>query len=108
MLILDNEFRICANAKCKQEFKPRVYNAIYCCTSCRRLVTNAKILKRYHENKEAMGKKRFCKGFNKKCNKLLSRYNREDSCESCKRERYIMRLVGWGWDEKKLREEMSW
>ena len=102
---MENEFKVCANNACKTEFKPRVYNAIYCCTACRRLVTNAKILKRYHENKAARGKKRRCD--TKVCNTMLSRYNKENICESCKRERFINRLVGWGWDEKKLRKEMS-
>ena len=70
-------------------------------------MTNAKILKRYHENKASFGKKRICPGFNRECGGILSIYNKEDICESCKRERFIMRLVGWGWDEKKLREQMS-
>jgi hypothetical protein len=35
----------------------------------------------------------------------LSRYNQEDICEQCKRERLIMRLVGWGWDEAKVRRD---
>ena len=99
--------RICANSACKAEFMPKVYNAIYCSTPCRRLVTNAKILKRYHENKEAFGKKRICPGFHRECGGILSIYNKENICESCKRERYIQRLVGWGWDEEKLRKEMS-
>jgi hypothetical protein len=102
---LDNESRICVNDDCKTEFKPRVYNAIYCCTACRRTVTNAKILRKYHENKAARGKKRRCD--TKGCNTMLSQYNKENICESCKRERYIMRLVGWGWDEKEIRKEMS-
>ena len=107
MRMLDKEYRICVNEECKTKFVPKVYNAIYCSTPCRRLVTNAKILRRYHENKEAFGKKRICPGFNRECGNVLSIYNKEHICESCKRERYIMRLVGWGWDEEKLREEMS-
>ena len=102
---MEKESRICANNVCKTEFMPRVYNAIYCCTACRRLVSNEKILKRYHANKAARGKKRRCD--TKGCNTMLSRYNKENICESCKRERYIQRLVGWGWDEAKLRKEMS-
>ena len=102
---MEKEFRICANDICKTRFKPRVYNAIYCCTACRRLVTNKKILKRYHENKAARNRKRIC--VTRKCTTVLSRYNKEDICESCKRERYIMRLVGWGWDEDRIRKQMS-
>jgi len=105
--MLDKKFRNCANEKCEAEFMPKVYNAIYCSTECRRFVTNAKILRRYHENKEAFSKKRICNGFNRECNTVLSKYNKESICESCKRERYIMRLVGWGWDEEMLRREMS-
>jgi len=107
MRMLDKKSRVCANGECELEFMPKVYNAIYCSTPCRRIVTNAKILRRYHENKAAFGKKRICDGFNRKCGKTLSIYNKDIICESCVRERYIMRLVGWGWDEKKLREEMS-
>ena len=107
MRMSDNGYRVCANEECKTPFLPKVYNAIYCSTPCRRLVTNAKILKRYHENKEAFVKKRICPGFHRECGGILSIYNRENICESCKRERYIQRLVGWGWDEEKLRKEMS-
>ena len=107
MRMLERESKVCANDECKNEFIPKVYNAIYCSTPCRRLVTNAKILRRYHENKEAFGKKRICIGFDRKCDTVLSKYNKEAICESCKRERYIMRLVGWGWDEAILRKEMS-
>ena len=103
----ERKSKVCANDDCGNEFVPRVYNAIYCSTPCRRIVTNAKILRRYHENKEAFGKKRICPGFNRKCGGILSIYNKENICESCKRERYIMRLVGWGWDEEMLRKEMS-
>lgn len=103
----DRKSKVCANDGCEVEFVPKVYNAIYCSTACRRIVTNAKILKRYHDNKEAFSKKRICSGFNRECSTILSRYNKEDICERCKTERYVMRLVNWGWDEKKLREEMQ-
>ena len=105
MRMQERKSKVCANDKCSNEFVPRVYNAIYCGTACRRIVTNKKILERYHEKKAAKGRKRTCA--TDTCNTTLSRYNTEDICESCKRERYIMRLVGWGWDEKKLRREMS-
>ncbi len=101
----ERKSKVCANDKCSNEFTPRVYNAIYCSTACRRIVTNKKILERYHKKKAARNRVRFCEIDG--CATKLSRYNLEDLCESCKRERYIMRLVGWGWDEKKLREEMS-
>ena len=105
ILILEKKSRVCANDDCKTEFEPRVYNAIYCCTPCRRIVTNAKILRKYHENKAARNKKRICD--TEGCKTVLSRYNKDNICESCKRERYVQRLVGWGWDEKKLRKEMT-
>ncbi len=102
---VERESKICANEKCSNEFVPRVYNAIYCSTSCRRIVTNRRILERYHANKEIYSKKRICES--RKCKIILSRYNKENICESCKRERFIQRLVGWGWDERKLRDDMS-
>jgi hypothetical protein len=51
-----------------------------------------------------MSKKRVCK--TSKCSTVLSRYNKEDICEQCKGERFIKRLVSWGYDEEKLRKEV--
>lgn len=98
------EERKCANTECEQTFVAKVYNTIYCSPECRKKVTNQKLLDNYHRKKENRNKKRVCK--TKDCNTILSRYNEEDICEMCKHERYIQRLIGWGWDENKLRNEI--
>jgi hypothetical protein len=98
------EPRICGNDKCNNVFVAKVYNALYCSVECRRLVTNKKLLEKYYETKENKHKKRVCK--TKLCTTILSSYNKESICEQCKKERYIKRLVSWGYDEEKLRKEV--
>lgn len=93
----------CANEECSNKFIPKTYNAIFCSPDCRRVVTNKRLLQKYYDGKERKNAKRICSTGN--CGTVLSRYNKEDICERCKRERYIKRLVSWGWDEKKLRDE---
>lgn len=100
----EGELRNCANNECNKEFIAKVYNTIYCSTDCRKIITNKKLLENYYRKKENKTKKRVCK--TKECTTILSKYNKEDICELCKTERYIKRLVGWGWDEKKLRDEL--
>lgn len=102
--MFDSEQRVCKNEECNKEFVAKVYNTIYCSPECRKVVTNKKLLENYYRKKENKNKKRVCK--TKDCLTVLSKYNKEDICEQCKTERYIKRLVGWGWDEDKLREEM--
>jgi hypothetical protein len=75
------EKRECRNEECKKEFIAKVYNAAYCSVECRRLITNKKLLDKYYQNKENI-------------------------CEQCKGERFIKRLVSWGYDEEKLRKEV--
>jgi len=99
--------RNCANPDCGQSFKPKVYNAIYCGADCRKIITNKKVLQRYYDKKDRLSSKRICSTEDPPCGTILSRYNTESICEACKRERYIQRLVGWGWSEKKLRDEMK-
>lgn len=94
---------VCANEECFVEFKPKTYNAIFCSKECRRLATNKKLLEKYYEAKNNKFKKRICK--TKNCTTILSSYNKEDICEACKTERYIKRLVSWGWSEDQLRNE---
>lgn len=98
------EERICANEDCKQKFIAKVYNTIYCSPECRKIVTNKKLLDNYYRKKSNKTRKRTC--ITKDCSTILSQYNSEDICEMCKTERYIQRLVGWGWDEQKLRNEL--
>lgn len=95
------EKKTCSNIDCQDVFEAKVYNAIYCSAECRRVVTNKNLLANYYEKKNNKDKKRIC--VTKDCNTILSRYNQEKICENCKRERYILRLVSWGWSEKKAR-----
>jgi thermostable 8-oxoguanine DNA glycosylase len=97
--------RDCANPACKKPFTPRVYNAIYCNAECRKIITNQKVLQRYYDKKARFTSRRIC--LTDECNAVLSRYNQEDICESCKRERLVMRLIGWGWDEKRVRSDFE-
>ena len=98
------EVRTCSNPDCQKEFLAKVYNTIYCSPECRKVITNKKLLDNYYRRKENKTKKRVC--ITKTCNTVLSRYNDEDICEQCKSERFIQRLVGWGWDEESLRNEI--
>lgn len=98
------ETRVCTNDDCQKEFIAKVYNARYCSAECRRIITNKKLLEGYYEKKSNKTKKRICK--TKDCTTILSRYNKENICEHCKKERYIKRLVSWGYDEEKLRKEV--
>lgn len=99
-----NEIRICTNEECGNDFVAKVYNAAYCSVECRKKVTNKKLLEKYYENKENKNTRRVCK--TKNCTTVLSRYNKENICEQCKNERFIKRLVSWGYDEEKLRKEI--
>jgi hypothetical protein len=96
---------ICANQDCNNSFIPKTYNSIFCSPECRRVATNKKLLEKYYENKSNKNKKRTCKTAN--CATILSRYNKEDICESCKRERYVKRLVSWGWSESDVRKGLE-
>ena len=102
--VINDGERTCKNLDCSKPFKAKSYNSIYCSAECRRIVTNAKLLSNYYEKKANINKKRICK--TKSCETVLSRYNKETICEKCKRERYVQRLVGWGWDEKSVRDGM--
>jgi len=95
--------RFCANTDCSVSFIPKTYNGIYCSAECRKIVTNKKLLEKYYTTKSNRKKKRVCSTPN--CSTVLSRYNKEKICERCKKERFIQRLVSWGWDEAKLRSE---
>nr|DAT56976.1 MAG TPA: hypothetical protein [Caudoviricetes sp.] len=101
--MFSEEERVCSNPDCLKTFIAKVYNTIYCSAECRKIITNKKLLDNYYRKKENKSKKRVCVTDN--CTTILSRYNDEDICEQCKKERYIQRLVGWGWDEEALRNE---
>ena len=93
----------CKNPDCRREFKPKTYNSIYCCTECRKKVTNKRLLEKYHSDKKKYNSKRVCR--NKQCETILSRYNKESICERCKEERLVKRLISWGWSESRARGE---
>ena len=102
--VVNEEKRICSNPDCAKQFIAKVYNSIYCSAECRKIITNKKLLANYYEKKANKNKKRICK--TKTCTVVLSVYNKELICEKCKRERFVQRLVGWGWDETKVRDGM--
>jgi len=101
---MTKEKRVCKNKKCSKSFVAKVYNSIYCSSECRRLVTNEKLLKAYHDKKKNKNKPRVC--VTKTCTTILSTYNKENICELCKQKRFVKRLASWGWDEDKLNEEL--
>lgn len=93
----------CLNSHCAKKFTPKTYNGVYCSPECRRDATNKKLLEKYHTNKENKKNKKVCA--TPGCTTILSSYNKEKICEQCKIERYIARLVSWGWDETQVRRE---
>ena len=95
--------KYCGNEDCQTVFLPKTYNGIYCSADCRKISTNRKLLEKYHSNKKNKNLKRMC--VTSSCTTILSTYNKEKICEPCKVNRYIARLVSWGWDEQKLRDE---
>lgn len=91
----------CAFADCLNLFIPKTKNSLYCAPECQRKAA----LKRYYDNKLRFTTKRICEV--ESCSTILSMYNKEEICEAHKVERYIQRLVSWGWDEDDLRKEIS-
>jgi len=70
---------ICAAEGCNNEYEKSTHNNIYCSPECCRTATNAKIMKRYYDNKKKRsGAVRHCA-----CGARLSRYNMGDSCSAC-------------------------
>ena len=89
----------CARPECGKSFLKSVHNQKYCEPECCRLATNKRLIEQYHERKDIMrgGKNgRVCS--RKACDTILSRYNTETICESCKLKRFRKRLERWGWD----------
>lgn len=103
--MFNEESKTCAREECGNRFVAKVYNAIYCSPECRKIVTNRNLLASYYEKKSNKNKVRECK--TKNCTTILSRYNKENICERCKKERFVKRLVGWGWDEAELRKSLE-
>lgn len=76
------EPKICVNDECLKLFVPKVHNAVYCSAECRKIVTNQKVLNKYHANKAKRNQKnRVCK--TRGCSTILSRYNDSSVCGSC-------------------------
>jgi hypothetical protein len=99
--VANSESIFCKNTECDKEFEPKTYNSIYCSAECRKKVTNKRVLEKYHLDKEHFSKKRICR--TKLCSTVLSRYNKENICERCKQERFVKRLMSWGWSESQAR-----
>jgi hypothetical protein len=93
--------KACALEGCFNTFIPKTKNSLYCDKECQKKAA----LKRYHDAKLRLVTKRQCAIDD--CTTVLSIYNKEDICEAHKVERYIQRLVDWGWDEESLRKEIS-
>ncbi len=101
------EPRVCENEDCLTLFSPKVHNSIYCSAECRKVVTNKKVLEKYHEKKDKKkNKNRICK--TPSCRTVLSSYNEESICGACQVNRLKDRLEGWGWDRAKLDEDWSY
>jgi hypothetical protein len=74
--------KACANPECETHFAPKTHNQKYCSSECCRIVTNAKLMKKYYEKRDRLqGKKRKCE----RCDNLLSRYNEDTVCTTCQR-----------------------
>lgn len=93
--------KTCRLESCGKDFNPRTPNTEYCTPECQR----KSALERYYKNKERRITKRTCEI--KSCTTILSTYNKEEICEAHKTERFILRLVEWGWDEEAVRKELE-
>lgn len=94
---------ICSRDECQEIFIKAVHNQKYCSPECCRLATNQRLMEQYHEKKSIRnGNQRVCS--KKDCDTILSKYNKENICESCKIKRFMRRLERWGWDV----ESMDW
>lgn len=73
--------RLCANPTCMRSFIPSRHNQKYCGKECCKIVTNAKIMEQYYEEKDRKaGKPRTCAI----CQTArLSRYNSGNTCSAC-------------------------
>lgn len=80
----EGKLKHCHYSQCGVVFEPATHNQIYHTAECCRLATNERIMERYYEKKEKRaGKKRECLD----CDTVLSRYNDDDRCASCTRDR---------------------
>lgn len=99
--------RECAREGCDIIFVPKAHNGIYHSVECRQIATNAKVLARYYESKDKKkaATKRTCK--TKTCKTVLSQYNKDDICESCKNKKLKSRLKKWGWAEDDIERKVD-
>lgn len=70
--------RECANEQCSNLFEVRKINMIYCSNECCRVVSNARLIAKYHAKKKKVGF-RTCA----QCGFRLSRYNNNTECHAC-------------------------
>src|SRR6478609_2308166 len=70
----------CENTGCDIEFAKKTHNQRYHDDECCRLATNAKIMEKYYAKRaQRLGLARWCD----ECQKPLSRYNSDTTCNSC-------------------------
>jgi hypothetical protein len=92
----------CANPSCLNKIELTIHNKKYCSPECRRVVTNKRVLERYHEGKKKKPNDRRCKD----CKlTVLSIYNPENVCAGCKAKKLGIRVQEMG-ISKQLVEEM--
>ena len=80
-------------------FTPKTHNQIYHTQECCKKATNARIMRKYYEDRARVGgAKRVCKTPN--CGTLLSRYNSSKYCAKCEaqketnRTRSVLEVLG--------------
>lgn len=81
---------VCKNTECTKAFTKKKSNQIYCSDECCQIVTNKRLMVKYHENRARLaGKERICS----ECEETkLSRYNASTVCNLCKaRQRTLAR-----------------
>lgn len=85
--------KICANPECGTQFTPNAHNAKYCSPECRRVVTNKRVLERYHEGKKKKPNDRRCRDCK---STVLSIYNPDNVCAGCKAKKLGVKVEGMG------------
>lgn len=78
----------CANEGCDKLFVKKTHNQLYHSSECTKEATNRRIMENYYKKKaRRAGKKRICS--ENGCETVLSRYNDEDTCAPCKRQKRL-------------------
>lgn len=75
----------CYRNGCDKIFRKKVHNQKFCSKECCRISTNEKLLLRYYDNKKPIDMGRVCASVD--CTTILSKYNKDLYCGSCKMKR---------------------